>query len=461
MTGKTMAARGLVAALLALAAGCASPRPGAAPAPAAGAILPVRPADPLLSRAPLPVAAGPLLPLDLRERTFEAARTQVREGFYDPSFGGLNWDSVAAAYRPRALAAERSREFHEVLSRMLASLRVSHAVILSPERLAAERAREPGWTGAEVRRLPEGWVVCRVSHGSPAEKAGLRPGDVVDSIAGVSADAIAAAGDRPWLVARERLGATTAGVNGALAGNRGSVIRVVARDGTDRSRVLELHSARYPGTSVRIGNLPPARAILEIRRLDGGFGYLRLTAFVPALEPPLRSAIADMRGAPGLVIDLRGNPGGYDRLGDHLAGLLVSAPTVLTETRLRRGVRVDQATPGPIGYHGPVAVLVDGLSASASEQFTAPLQELGRVIVVGERSAGADLEAGVVDLPTGAVMMVPIGQPRTRGGRVIEGAGVQPDVEVHLTRAALLAGRDEQLEAAVRELRRRALPGRS
>lgn len=448
----------LAAVLLAFPAGCVH-RGGGAPQAA-----PPQPGAPVAavspgtgtSRGPRPSSAGPAVARDLRERTFEFVRQRLKEGFYDSRFGGVDWDSLTAAFRPSVLGAERSRDFHDALNAMLAALGASHALVLSPERLAAERAREPGWAGAEVRHLPEGWVVFRVTPGSPAAMAGLRMGDVVDSISGIASDSIAAAASRPWMSARERERAATATLNEWLAGNRGRAVAVVARDTLEHARALRLDPIAYPGPAVRIGNLPPTRAMVRVRVLEGGYGYLRFTAFVPALAAQIDDAIRGLRSTPGLVIDLRGNPGGYDRLGDHIAGLLMSAPTFLTETKLRRGVRVDSARPPPDPYVGPVAVLLDGLSASASEQFAAPLQEIGRIVVVGERSAGADLEAAVADLPTGGVLMYPIGEPRTPAGRRIEGAGVQPDVVVPLSRADLARGRDDQVAAAIGELRRRA-----
>jgi C-terminal processing protease CtpA/Prc len=104
-------------------------------------------------------------------------------------------------------------------------------------------------------------------------------------------------------------------------------------------------------------------------------------------------------------------------------------------------------------YAGPVAVLIDGMSASTSEVFSSGIQEIGRAVIVGERSAGAALPSFFQKLPTGAIFQFAIADFRTPKGVLIEGRGVIPDVEAKYDRASLLAGRDAQLEAAVKNIR--------
>jgi carboxyl-terminal processing protease len=104
-------------------------------------------------------------------------------------------------------------------------------------------------------------------------------------------------------------------------------------------------------------------------------------------------------------------------------------------------------------YPGPVVILIDGLSGSTSEVFASGMQEMGRAVVVGERSAGAALPSFFQKLPTGALFEFAIADFKTPKGVLIEGRGVIPDVEVKLDRASLLAGRDAQLDAAVEQAR--------
>src|SRR5262249_32758119 len=98
----------------------------------------------------------------------------------------------------------------------------------------------------------------------------------------------------------------------------------------------------------------------------------------------------------------------------------------------------------------PLAVLVDGTSASTSEIFAGGLQALGRARIFGTRTAGAALPSLIDQLPNGDAFQPPTANYVSEGGRTLEGNGVIPDVEVSPTREGLLAGHDAVLEAAVK-----------
>jgi carboxyl-terminal processing protease len=100
-------------------------------------------------------------------------------------------------------------------------------------------------------------------------------------------------------------------------------------------------------------------------------------------------------------------------------------------------------------FHGPLAILVDSLSASTSEILTGGLQDLKRARVFGARTAGAALPSVVVRLPNGDGFQYAMANYVSEGGKVLEGRGVRPDVEVPLRRQSLLKGEDAVLNAAV------------
>jgi carboxyl-terminal processing protease len=100
-------------------------------------------------------------------------------------------------------------------------------------------------------------------------------------------------------------------------------------------------------------------------------------------------------------------------------------------------------------YTGPLAVLVDGSSASTSEILAAGLKDLGRARIFGERTAAAALPSLIEKLPNGDGFQYAIANYISEGGKPLEGIGVTPDVEVAPTRQALLAGHDPALDAAL------------
>jgi carboxyl-terminal processing protease len=170
------------------------------------------------------------------------------------------------------------------------------------------------------------------------------------------------------------------------------------------------------------------------------------------------AAIDSMRGADGLVIDLRGNPGGVAAMVMGTAGHLLDTVVTLGVMRSREATlrfvsnprranaRGERVTP----YAGPVAILVDGMSASTSEFFAGGLRSVGRARVFGQTTSGQALPAQMERLPNGDVLYHAVADFTLPDGTRIEKVGVTPDEAVSLTRKSLLAGHDPVLDAAIR-----------
>jgi carboxyl-terminal processing protease len=176
--------------------------------------------------------------------------------------------------------------------------------------------------------------------------------------------------------------------------------------------------------------------------------------FAMPLMAKIREAIRSMSDASGLIFDLRGNPGGFGGMSSGIAGLLESTRTSLGTMTMRNGRQNFAVIPQANPYLGPVVILIDGLSGSTSEVFSAGMQEIGRALIVGEKSVGAALPSVFQKLPTGARFQYAIADFRTPKGVLIEGRGVIPNVEIKLTREMLLKGGDPQLAAASEQIRK-------
>jgi len=411
-------------------------------------------------------AAADTVPLAMRRAAFEIVWNKVDETFWDRALlAERDWPGMRERYLPRALAASGSAEYHRVLHEMVRELRLSHFAVVGPGAVReawARPRRATGDAGLRLRLLDGEAVVTRLDAGGAAERAEIRAGFIIDSIDGAHVARAGAAGAAP-----PPPGELPAAVSAALEGPLGSPLRIAYRDGAGEARSVTFARGRRSGRFRRITvfgipfpGIPPQYGEVEARRLAGGVGYVRFSSFLQSLRPQVVRAIRSMRDAPGLIIDLRGNPGGQDSMGRRVANLLVERRARFIVTHKRGGPEVFEVQPDEPGFRGPVVVLMDGGSGSAAEQFAAGLQELRRVTVVGERSMGRDLDATLMKLPTGGMFQYAYGEVRTPSGVVIEGRGVVPDVKVPLTREALLAGRDPQMEAALAVIHAAARPGR-
>ena len=160
--------------------------------------------------------------------------------------------------------------------------------------------------------------------------------------------------------------------------------------------------------------------------------------------------------ARGIIIDLRGNPGGLGDMARGMAGFLVTEKGRSLGAVTTRGSELKLlVNPRPRVFGGPLAILVDGLSASSSEFFAGGLQDMGRARIFGSRTPGQALAAAVEKLPNGDAFMYVFANFATGSGRVIEGSGVQPDVPVSPARVDYLAGRDPALDAAAAWIRKK------
>ncbi|HEU0184324.1 MAG TPA: S41 family peptidase, partial [Blastocatellia bacterium] len=211
--------------------------------------------------------------------------------------------------------------------------------------------------------------------------------------------------------------------------------------------------------SPKFGYFPPQYTEFETKRIANGLtgyiGYIRFNIFTAPVIEKLKTAISGFNDAGGIIFDLRGNPGGLGGIAMTIAGRICDSPGTLGVMKMRSGELKFAFFPQENRYAGPVAVLIDGMSASTSEIFSGGIQELGRAVIVGERSAGAALPSYFQKLPTGALFQFAIADFKTPNGVMIEGRGVIPDIEAPYNRASLLAGHDAQLEAAVEQIRKK------
>ncbi|MFI0822429.1 S41 family peptidase [Streptomyces sp. NPDC021098] len=252
--------------------------------------------------------------------------------------------------------------------------------------------------------------VDHVQPGSPADRAGLRAGDRLLSVDGTKATG------RPVteVVARLR------GHAGRSAGT--PVTLGLERDGHRWRQTL--HRARLATEPVTVDRV--SGRVGDARR---GAVRIKVDSFTKGSGEAVRRAVRDVPEGDGILLDLRGNSGGLvteavTTASSFLDGGLVATYDVRGEQRV-----LDAGSGGDT--HSPLVVLVDGGTMSAAELLTGALQDRGRAIVVGSRTFGK----GSVQMPSklsdGSVAELTVGHYRTPAGRIVDGAGITPDLTVH------------------------------
>jgi carboxyl-terminal processing protease len=402
-----------------------------------------------------PAAAAP----DLRAEnaaSFDRVWTTVRDRHWDPTLGGLDWEAVRAELRPRAARARTREEARPVLSEALARLGQSHFAIVPSEDYRTEDGEEAGAAGLSTRILEGRATVSSVLPGSPADRAGVRPGWIERAIDGKAVTPELEGIDAPFRRALQALA-----VDARWSGPSGKPREGTFEDGAGREVRRTLLLEPPAGTPARLGWLPTQYLRFDSRALAGGVGYVHFNVFMdpPTLMPAFEQALQRFREAPGLVLDLRGNIGGIGVLAMGIGGWLVAEPNrELGTMTTREGALRFVLHPRTPVYDRPLAVLVDEISISTAEILAGGLQDLGRAHVFGSRSAGAALPSAIERLPNGDGFQYAFANYVRTGGEPLEGRGVLPDVEAPLTREALLAGRDPALEAALTWIRSGAVP---
>jgi carboxyl-terminal processing protease len=415
-------------------------------------------APPSASSAPTVATTPAVLNVAERSEIFEAVWRTVNDEYFDPTFGGRNWQAIGDRYRQQLITVEDDDTFWRTVNAMLFELEVSH-LLAFPGELADQvepTVSATGTLGIDVRLLDGQMVVTAVTEGSSAKRAGLRAGFVITAIDGRKVEAIAADTlSVPPDNERHRQARRVQAVRDRLYGDAGGEVTVEYLDEDDRAErvVVSFAPRRADDCGQSDPSLPRLCADLEVRTLADGVGYLRFSGFLAPVLDRVVQAIDDMHDAPAIIIDVRGNPGGVFEVRTAIASQLVGESALFM--RYRRRNDVDEAYLDPVNdpYTGNVVVLVDELSTSSTEEFAGSLQSLGRATIVGLRTPGSCLVANLVPLPYQAVLMYPFGQPMTPEGRVLEDNGVIPDHSVALDRQQLLHGVDAQLEAAVQQAR--------
>ncbi|MEO6203859.1 MAG: S41 family peptidase [Mycobacteriales bacterium] len=244
-------------------------------------------------------------------------------------------------------------------------------------------------------------VVSQVAQDSPAHDAGIAVGDLVTSVDD-----------------RSTLGMSPTDVTSLLRGRPGSTVSLVVAHG-GVSRPLTLTRARVAALEVTTTMLTPRVGRISIPAFGQGTGHQVRDAV---------KALGD-KHVTGIVLDLRGDPGGLLAEAVETASAFLDGGDVVSYTRRGEAVR-HLAADGKGDTRTPLVVLVDGGTASAAEVVAGALQDRGRAVIVGSRTFGKGTVQEPHALPDGSDLALTVATYALPSGRSVEGVGLEPDIDV-------------------------------
>jgi tricorn protease len=382
-------------------------------------------------REPVPVSCQiTVKPAAERQAMFEHAARRVSETYFDRSFHGVDWDALCRDYARHVPHTGTSFEFAELLNELLGELNVSHAIayLRSKDRDGDSTGSlgfipDPAYRGPGVR-------VAEILANGPLDKADLTvgPGTLIESVDGEPIPV-----DRDWASLLNR--------------KVGKRVLVGFRNGERRAEAVV-----RPISVQEESNLLYERWVrrnrAEVERLSGGrLGYVHIKN---GFDRPFRTLVDEVHGRyvgrAGIVVDSRFNPGGS--LTADLVAFLTGEPIFRTAV----GGRVTAVESGG-RWTGPSVLLVNEGAYSDGSCFSCSYQRLGVGKLVGMPVPGTCINS-IAELlqDETTIFSAPVVKVTDPSGALMEGRQIEPDVVVPNPYADVAAGRDPQLEAAVKVL---------
>jgi carboxyl-terminal processing protease len=314
----------------------------------------------------------------------------------------------------------------------------AHTVYISPEDLALGVDIIAGTfegIGAQVDQDPVTGEIVIVSpfRDSPAEKAGIRAGDIIRAVDGESTDG--------WSVAE-----AVKRIRGA--GGTDVTLTIEHSDGSGTEDIVVTRD------TIEIPTVYAAEVTDENGQVVEDLAYLEIQQFTNETVGDLSAELERIvdEGYKGLILDLRRNPGGGLDATVEVADMFLDGGLVLTQVDRDGSRREFNASGGGEAVDLPVVILVSKGSASGSEVLAGALRDHGRATLVGEQTFGKGSVNHLRELSNGGALYVTIARWLTPNGEQIEGVGLVPDLPITLSEDDIANNRDVQLYAAIDEL---------
>jgi len=333
------------------------------------------------------------------------------------------WDKVSKKY---VTSTQEVDMFYGAISGLVNSLNDPYSVYLPPKdayEFAKDLSGEFEGIGAEIGIKEKQLIIVSPLPNSPAEKAGLRPGDYIITIDATST-----------------LGMDTNTAVRMIRGKAGTIVTLkIYRQGMDDYKDIKITRAKI--------NIPAV-----MYSLKNNIAYLRIMQFNDSTKTEFDKVIAQLKkdGAKGIVLDLRGNPGGYLTASVDMLGQWIERGKVVVSQKGRTTPSTDLKSNGPAELANlKTVVLINRGSASASEIVAGGLRDYKKAVLMGEQTYGKGSVQDFEVLSDGSALKLTIAEWFTPNGVNINQEGIKPDIEVKEDWSAEKVGEDKMLDAAL------------
>ena len=341
---------------------------------------------------------------------------------------GLFWDAwnkIMDGYGGTA-KVDKYKMFYGAIRGMVEGVGDPYTVFLNPDeskKFNEEVKGEFNGVGIELGVKNNKLTVIAPLDNSPAQKAGIRSGDVIDKIDNKDAASM-----------------TVDEAIDSIRGDKGTeVVLSMVRDGKPKDYKLK-------------------RDIIKIKsvrfEMKGDIAYLKISQFIDETDKSALKAAADIltKKPKGIILDLRNNPGGYLDSAITVSSLFLKDGVVALEEN-KDGKRDELKTSGNAKLGDiPLVILVNNGSASASEIVAGAIQDRKRGTLIGEKTFGKGTVQQLEELKDGSTLRLTVAKWLTPLGRAIHEVGLAPDIEVKMTEEDISASKDPQLDRAIQEL---------
>lgn len=375
---------------------------------------------------------------------------------------GIDWQTVIARYRPRVERVSTTKGFYHIIYQLIRELNDYHSWLCNyKDPTSLSRFSPQMFTRMIEGRL----VVTEVEKGSEAYAKGLRPGSVIVGIDGLSVEArINKIKPLMHIYSSERCFLEKA-YRRILDGKKGSTVSIkFIQPDVDRTKTTRLKRVTRKSEEVIQPDFYVKKGeFIWYGKHPSGYGYIRILSFKGRTEiaDEFDVALERLRNTPGLIIDVRENPGGYGTAQERIIGRFITSKIKVCTDYRKNGTEHDDFSKRdtyfkPTGnwqYTKPIALLINAITGSACDLFVCRAVSTGRPITIGTDTHGNLTGGGVyVQLPCNLIVRVSNGYVCDATGRIIEGNGSIAQIQVEPTITDVVNGTDSVIERAVEEL---------